>query len=72
MRRTAAATVVNRDHIRCAACDMELVPMPVKAKYLKSDFPTKVLACPSCGQLYIPEELVFSKIAEVEHTLEEK
>jgi hypothetical protein len=46
--------------------------MQVKAKYLKSDFPTKVLACPSCGQLYIPEELVFTKIAEVEHTLEEK
>ena len=72
MRRTGGFPIVNTDHVRCAVCDRELEPMPVKAKYLKSDFPTKVLACPSCGQLYIPEDLVFTKIAEVEHTLEEK
>lgn len=64
--------VVNDEHIRCAGCERELVPMEVRAHYLKSEFPTKVLACPGCGQVYIPESLVFGKISEVERTLEEK
>ena len=72
MNKQKTVPIINHDNIRCTGCDLELVPMDVRARYLKSEFPTKVLACPSCGQVYIPEELVFGKINEVERTLEEK
>lgn len=62
----------NEAGVRCVPCGETLAPMQVRAAYLKSDFPTKVLACPVCGQVYIPWSLVRGKIAEVERTLEEK
>lgn len=72
MNEQANIPILNHEHIRCGQCDLELVPRDVRARYLKSEFPTKVLACPACGQIYIPEALVFGKIDEVERTLEEK
>ena len=72
MSMQSTPAIANDERIRCERCDRELEPMEVRAKYLKSDFPTKVLACPVCGQIYIPESLVFGKIGEVERTLEEK
>lgn len=72
MNEQAIIPIINDEHIRCARCDRELVPTDVRARYLKSEFPTRALACPICGQLYIPEALVFGKIDEVERTLEEK
>lgn len=72
MNEQHVVPIVNDEHIRCAGCDCELVPMDVRARYLKSEFPTRVLACPVCGQIYISEALVFGKIDEVERTLEEK
>ncbi len=67
-----AVPIENPRGVRCARCDRELAPLQVRAVYLKSDFPTRVLCCPECGQVYIPYELVCGKIAEVERTLEEK
>lgn len=72
MNEQTIIPIVNDEKICCVPCDRELVPMDVRARYLKSEFPTKVLACPVCGQIYIPEALVFGKIQEVERTLEEK
>ena len=72
MNEQTIIPIVNTEHVRCACCERELEPREVTARYLKSEFPTKVLACPVCGQIYIPEELVFGKIQEVERTLEEK
>jgi len=72
MNEQAIVPIVNDEHICCAECKRELAPLNVRARYLKSEFPTKVLACPVCGQIYIPESLVFGKITEVERTLEEK
>ena len=72
MNMQSTPAIANDEHIRCERCDRELEPMEVRAKYLKSDFPTKMLACPGCGQIYIPASLVFGKIGEVERTLEEK
>ena len=72
MNEQTVIPIVNDEHIFCARCSHELVPMDVRARYLKSEFPTKVLACPDCGQIYIPEALVCGKISEVERTLEEK
>lgn len=62
----------NTEQIRCLRCDLELQLQQVRAVYLKSDFPTRVLCCPSCGQVYIPEDLVLNKMNEIERTLEEK
>lgn len=62
----------NTEHIRCVRCDEELRLLRVRATYLKSEFPTRVLACPSCGQVYVSEALTINKIAEIERTLEEK
>lgn len=72
MNTTTVPAITNDEHIRCQRCDRELEPREVRARYLKSDFPTKVLACPNCGQIYIPEALALGKINEVERTLEEK
>ncbi|MDL2217287.1 hypothetical protein LJC27_01340 [Christensenellaceae bacterium OttesenSCG-928-M15] len=62
----------NVEQIRCHQCDEELVLRRVRAVYLKSEFPTRVLGCPNCGQVYVSENLTMNKIAEIEHTLEEK
>jgi uncharacterized OB-fold protein len=35
-------------------------------------FNQELLRCPSCGQVYIPEEMVREKILEVEQIMEEK
>ena len=40
--------------------------------YLGQSFHTDVLRCPDCGQVYIPEDLVNSRMKEVETLLEDK
>lgn len=67
-----AVPIENGAGVLCVPCGETLAPAQVRAAYLKSDFPTRVLACPACGQIYIPWDLVRGKIAEVERTLEEK
>jgi len=56
----------------CAACGALLVPGKVMVSYLGSAYPVDLLKCPSCGLVYIPEELVLGKMAEVEKSLEDK
>lgn len=62
----------NTEQVRCWRCDKELELMRVTAIYLKSEFPTRVLACPQCQQVYVPEDLALGKMSEIEQTLEEK
>lgn len=64
--------ITNDEHIRCAACDEELVLEKVTMTYLKSTFPTRILRCPKCGEYYLSEKLVSTKVNEVEQYLEEK
>jgi len=40
--------------------------------YLNQFFHTDALRCPECGMVYIPEDLVEGKMAEVETSLEDK
>jgi hypothetical protein len=40
--------------------------------YLESTINYDFLACPECGAIYIPEELVEGKIHEIEMALEDK
>jgi uncharacterized protein with PIN domain len=56
----------------CDRCKVELRLMDAQFSYLKRSFRHKVLRCPECGQVYIPEDLARGRIHEVETTLEDK
>ena len=56
----------------CAQCGEPLVAGKVTVAYLGSAFPVELLKCPTCGQVFIPEDLALGKMAEVEKMLEDK
>ena len=56
----------------CNKCDMELAPTSANFSYLGHSFRAEVPRCPGCGQVFLPEELVKGRIAEVEMELEDK
>ena len=56
----------------CHACNRELELRKVDFSYLGHTFFTDLPCCPECGEVYISEELVRSRIAEVEMQLEDK
>ena len=56
----------------CCKCNVELVQKKTTFSYMGFSFRTDLPCCPSCGQVYISEELVTGKMAEVEMELEEK
>ena len=57
---------------RCAACDVPLQVSKVEVAYLGSAFPVDLAKCPSCGLVYIPEELALGRMLDVEQQLEDK
>ena len=61
----------NRKFI-CNKCKASLELIEAKFTYLDKKFSHKVLRCPSCGQVYFPEELVNGKIKQLEYSMEEK
>jgi hypothetical protein len=58
--------------IICFKCQKELVPTKTFLNYLGHSFSAEIPRCPECGEVYIPEDLVKSRIAEVEMQLEDK
>ncbi|WP_419657082.1 hypothetical protein Dvar_62170 [Desulfosarcina variabilis str. Montpellier] len=56
----------------CQLCQKRLEKQKVDFEYLGNHFFTDLLRCPDCGQVYIPEELVKTRIREVETLLEDK
>ena len=56
----------------CHACGLELAPRRTDFSYLGHEFYADLLACPGCGQVFVPEELAKGRIAEVEMQLEDK
>ena len=65
--------IVNKDGLYCFRCDEILVSGKVFLQYLVMNaFPTHLLKCPKCGLVYIDENMVMTKAAEVERTIEEK
>ncbi len=56
----------------CAGCAKALTPGKVNLTYMGSSFSVDLLRCPSCGLVYIPEDLAVGKMAEVERILEDK
>jgi RNase P subunit RPR2 len=65
-------TKLEKKSICCAKCSIYLEPGKVKVAYLENTFPTEIMKCPKCGQVYVPEDLAKGKMLEVEKTLEEK
>lgn len=58
--------------IYCASCELPLRHAECNFKYLGHTFRHKVLRCPGCGQVYLDEELIDTKIKKLEESLEEK
>ncbi|MCI8422340.1 MAG: hypothetical protein HFF50_02245 [Lawsonibacter sp.] len=56
----------------CGTCQCPLVKKRVDFSYLTHTFFADALRCPICGQVYLSEELVKGRVAEVEMELEDK
>lgn len=56
----------------CSKCECELKEMDTQFTYLDKKFRHKVLRCPKCGQVFIPEDLAKGKMSQLEKSLEEK
>jgi hypothetical protein len=56
----------------CAACQVPLTVAKVTVAYLGNAFPVDLPRCPSCGQVYVAEDLALGKMVDVEKQLEDK
>ena len=56
----------------CLKCNCALEYEITNLSYLGHRISEKFLRCPKCKQVYIPEEIVTGKMAEVEESLEDK
>ena len=56
----------------CFQCKTELQPMKTYLSYLGHSFYADILKCPECGEVFIPEDLVKTRIVDVETQLEDK
>ena len=62
----------NSSNLICGRCNVPLREMPTDFEYIGHSFHADTLRCPECGQVYLPEELVRGRMAEVEYDLEDK
>jgi hypothetical protein len=69
-----ANTQATRDpaNLICATCNAPLQAGKAEATYLGQRFPVELPRCPSCGFVYISEELALGKMLKVEQSLEDK
>ena len=56
----------------CAECGLELTMKKVEVHYMGSGYPVDLPTCVKCGQVFIPEALAMTKMAEIERLLEDK
>ena len=56
----------------CGECGRVLELQKTEITYLGSVFTLELPACPSCGTVFVPEELATGKMLEVEKILEDK
>jgi hypothetical protein len=56
----------------CGACDTPLEMGKVEASYLGQNFPVELPRCPSCGFVYVSEDLALGRMLKVEQALEDK
>ena len=58
--------------LKCMKCNVKLEKGKAKFMYLDYGFPVELPVCPSCGLVYVPEELALGKVLAVEKSLEDK
>lgn len=56
----------------CLKCSLPMETRKVYFNYLGFKFNTDLPCCSRCGQIYLSEELVRTKVREVETSLEDK
>ena len=56
----------------CGVCGVPLEMGQVEAFYLGQSFPVELPRCPSCGFVYVSEELALGRMLKVEQALEDK
>lgn len=56
----------------CARCGVGLKEKEISFSYLDHRFTHTLPACPSCGQVFLSEELVNGRVADLEKVFEEK
>ena len=64
--------VPDTDDLICARCDVPLRMGKVLASYMGQTFPVELPVCPSCGFVYVSEELAAGRMLKVEQALEDK
>ena len=62
----------KKQRLICNLCDMDLKLANTNFSYLGHSFRVEAPRCPGCGQVFISEDLVKGRIAEVEMLLEDK
>ena len=60
------------EDLYCDRCDTALKEHKTHFTYLGHAFQTTLPSCPKCGQVYIDEETVRGRMAQVEMELEDK
>lgn len=58
--------------LMCGKCGCALEPGKVTVEYLGNRFPVELPRCPSCGLVFVPEDLALGKMLDVEQALEDK
>ena len=56
----------------CHKCQIPMVYGEVEFNYLERNFKANILRCPRCGLVFIPEDVVKGRMAEVEMVFESK
>lgn len=60
------------EEIKCFKCKKKLEEREVCFQYLGRELFYKILSCPECGQVFIPENLAKGKMKQVEMMIEGK
>ena len=58
--------------LKCGRCGEELKTIKATGNYLNHKFSAELKGCKNCGLAYVPEDLVKTKIAQIEALLESK
>lgn len=56
----------------CELCGVPLTPGTVELQYMGNVFKVELPVCPSCGAVFIAEDLALGQMLEVEQLLEDK
>jgi hypothetical protein len=71
-KMTEKMVLTDARKLVCHKCHQEMVLSDVTVNYMTGMFLIKLLKCPSCGVVYVPEALATGQMKRVEQSLEDK